>query len=571
MFRLIIANLFLLLTSVCFAADWPTGAFIVANDKIEIRVQVLEVSESSVEVTVSWSSNAELNLPQGSITTDFEFIKTNIARLTATTDPLEYFQLKLDSDGEVVFSYSSQNRPELNTTGYLKPDHQELLSFNEYTVVQAREDIPELSTWTEYLNNDIWPFWSGDTARQFVTYRCNNGELPRLDALCPELNTGWIREGLGRDYTRMVSRQTYAYGVIFHLTGEPKALERMEQGVDILLSRINDDGSVETLLEEDDSILTTGQHTSQDLAYVQVGLAMAFYLTGDKQLLNVITKVKKHIFSKYRNDDWGMLAWTLKDQRPGDSTRQELVAQLDQLNAYMLLVYPLLPEQMKVEWHADIEWLITVLLDKFYLPEQQRFAGQITNGKPNRPGERHNDFGHSVKSFWMILLAGELLDQPDWITIAEAGIDAIAKQAFRFHDRPEQYSTWANQSYSSGASWWGFAELTQASATMALRDEQFIRYLPESYRSWFGQYVDKELGGVWMHAGSGAKQHLWKNAYHETELALVASVTTALLKKQPFSLFYSDSQTQFQPYFYQADVQAVIPAGFGRKRVIFQP
>ncbi|EAR11430.1 hypothetical protein [Reinekea blandensis] len=569
--RIFLTLLVALSIPLTLADTWPTGHFVLETEALTVDVTILDVSDSDIHTQVSWSGSNELGLMAGSVTGHFTLTQPNEAHFQLSPTSGDVFMLKQTTFGELVFRFQSDARPELNTSGFLKPDQQAPLSFSTVSVDEARDALPPLSRWVDYLNDDIWPYWRSDEAARFVGTRCNDGSLPDLDTLCPELRPEWIRAGLDQNYIRMVSRQTYAYGVIFHLTGNTDALALMNEGVQRILQRINDDGSVVTHLQDGAPLYLDGQQTSQDIAYAQVGLAMAYYLTGDEDLLRSIDRIKQHLFSNYRNEHWNMLAWTLTDQQPGDAQQQELVAQLDQLNAYLLLMYPLLPEPMQRDWQVDIEWLVTVLLDSFHQPEQHRFAGQLVNGQANQPGERHNDYGHSVKSYWMILLAGERLNRPDWIETAETGIRHITEQAFRFHSRPEAFSTWAYQSYSRNSSWWEYAELTQASATMALRDDEFVRYLPEAYRGWFGQFVDPTWGGVWMGAGGGAKQHLWKNAYHETELALVAAITTAKLQKTPYSLFFAEEQTQFQPYFFDGEVQTVVPAGLGRQRVIFSP
>lgn len=46
------------------------------------------------------------------------------------------------------------------------------------------------------------------------------------------------------------------------------------------------------------------------------------------------------------------------------------------------------------------------------------------------PGTDHTDFGHSVKTFRMILKIGELLGKPFYIKFARPKIDRILKEAY---------------------------------------------------------------------------------------------------------------------------------------------
>jgi hypothetical protein len=248
-----------------------------------------------------------------------------------------------------------------------------------------------------------------------------------------------------------------------------------------------------------------------------------------------------------------MLAWTLEDQLPGDSQNKELVAQLDQLNAYMLLLYPHLPADMKTEWEKDIRLMVDILLNKFHIKDSNRFAGQIENGQFNDPGDRHNDFGHSVKTYWMIYTAGKMLNDQNYIEIGRWGIDSILKQAIRFREEPMDASNWGNQVQSDGSSWWEFAELTQATATLMLDDADYARYLPDIYSYWLNNFVDKNYGGVWSGAGGGSKQHLWKNGYHEAEIGLVALITSQKAKNEPVDLYFKRNNGHFQPYLFNVE------------------
>src|SRR5512134_1840687 len=202
--------------------------------------------------------------------------------------------------------------------------------------------------WVSHLERDLVPFWTqpaalGDPVGEFPTFRCHDGRAWDAAAPCPELAEApeWIRAALGREYTRMRSRQTYFYGVAFHLLGDERYLELARAGALRIAARVDDEGSVPSWLEAGRPEPAAGERTTQDLAYAQLGLAMYWYLTRDPAVLDALVRVERHVFETYWRDDWGMLAWTREGPESG---HQELVAQLDQVNAYLLLVSPLLPE-----------------------------------------------------------------------------------------------------------------------------------------------------------------------------------------------------------------------------------
>ena len=101
-------------------------------------------------------------------------------------------------------------------------------STNTFKVVDVKSIIsalPKGDRWIKHVNEDLLKFWNmktaiGDPVGNFPTYRCNDGSLYSKENPCPELKNadpGIVK--LDREYTRAKSRQVYAYGIAFHLTG----------------------------------------------------------------------------------------------------------------------------------------------------------------------------------------------------------------------------------------------------------------------------------------------------------------------------------------------------------------
>src|SRR5204863_2537150 len=95
----------------------------------------------------------------------------------------------------------------------------------------AAGELPSLDRWRRHVTDELLPFWVtpdalGTPVGNFPTFRCNDGTAVRPDAPCPEMTDlpPWIASEVGRDYTRMKSRQTYLYGVAYHLTGDERYL-----------------------------------------------------------------------------------------------------------------------------------------------------------------------------------------------------------------------------------------------------------------------------------------------------------------------------------------------------------
>ena len=109
----------------------------------------------------------------------------------------------------------------------------------------------------------------------------------------------------------------------------------------------------------------------------------------------------------------------------------ELVAQLDQLNAYMVLLTPLLPAKEQQRWSDQMGWLSTAIVRDFYYPQEQRFFGYIHDDSGRAADARHADFGHTIKSFWMLYLVARQRNDILLQQFAEGGIYNILKRAYR--------------------------------------------------------------------------------------------------------------------------------------------
>ena len=433
--------------------------------------------------------------------------------------------------------------------------------------------LPSGEAWLTHFREDLLPFWNmpeawGEPRGNFPTFRCNDGKLFTATNQCPELAhaPAWIKENAGREFVRMKSRQTYFYGVTYHLTGDPKMLELARDGVRYIRSRALDkeSGSAVSYWEGGKAEPPVLQRTSQDLAYAQVGLAMYYYLTRDEDVLKDILRLKDHIFSKYWNAQWGMLMWVAKDEKHGEDTRKELVAQLDQINAYMLLLTPILPEPYQAQWKKDLVRLAYVMIEQYFAPEQHLFWGTIHRAQDKHLGSRHTDFGHTAKALWMIDRIGTLAGDRSLVDFAKSEAAEVLRRAYipssgSWGSRPQD-----GGGLDQGKEWWIYAELDELAATLALSDPAFGRHLPHTYDYWLKYLVDHNQHEVWgwvsgsdNKPSSGPKIHQWKNGYHSAEHALVAYLTTQALQGKPVTLYYAFATPTVgtRPYFFSGKVQ----------------
>jgi hypothetical protein len=302
-------------------------------------------------------------------------------------------------------------------------------------------------------------------------------------------------------------------------------------------------------------------------------MAMYYYLTRDPDVLKDILAVKRHIFESYWDADWGMLRFAV--QGP-ERERKELVAQLDQVNAYLLLLAPILEEPQRTEWQADLGRLAKVMRERYFAPDQHMYQGTLDTPDSRKPGARHNDFGHTAKALLMTERIGRQLGDDGLVEFATREAAQVLSRA----QLPD--GTWSSRplpnGVDAGKEWWILAELDQLSSTLALADPSYARYLPRAYAFWLRSMVDHRGHEVWGFVGKDGKPapqlkiHLWKSGYHSAEHALVLYLTTKALKGERATLYYAFTGRQevIRPYLFAGEVEEAktspLPGFPGRER-----
>lgn len=469
--------------------------------------------------------------------------------------------------------------------------------------------LPNSERWIEHLRKDLMPFWDTLTALggdnnngMFPSCRCNDGSIPEKGVFdCEEYKKythGTENAALVTSdslYTRAHARQIFAYGVGFHMTGEVKYLDYMKAGVDYMRNNAIDRtnrGAAPILNTK------TGEwgpkkdfRTSQDMAYALSGIGFYYYLTRDKAVLDDIVSIKNYIFDAYYDEEIGMLKWVLANDGENNPDQLELVAQLDQIYAYMIWLTPALPDSLQSAWKKDLKDVAGIMIDNFYSIKYGFFWGALTDNKflpdsiqkENRIGAGdvtslkhsvrglgtpHTDFGHSVKTFWLIYQIGKLTKEPYLTTFAADKIARLLDVAY-----VPATGSWARRFDQNGLldrnkEWWGLAILDQTTSTLSLRDPSYARYLVTTYEDWFTNLVDHKNHGIWHLVSennepdlSYPKQHTWKNAFHSFEHCLVAYITTGELKENSVKLYYAFDREmerkRIQPYLFMGKITGI--------------
>jgi mannose/cellobiose epimerase-like protein (N-acyl-D-glucosamine 2-epimerase family) len=471
------------------------------------------------------------------------------------------------------------------TTGQAVDDYRaRIQSIDTSTAFEGRPDVsllPTGSEWVMHLRNDLLPYWTSPAALgtpigNFPTFRADDGSVidpknPPKEVRNIDKSETWLLNRMGRQYTRAVSRQVYALCVAYHLTGDETYLRYARAGIEYMRSALTDDNGILYSWIENGvpGPRNPRQRISQDLAYSMMGPAMYYYVTRDKAVLDVLLRTERFVFGNYR--DGNGLRWINEkfvDMEETHLTSQkELVAQLDQVNGYMLLMTTVLQGEEKEKRRKEMVMLAETMKDDYYSAEFNQFWGRIDNPEYKKLGMPHVDFGHTIKTLWMLYEIGERFGETDLRDFALAHMPQVFAEAYS-----RDYGTWIEKKLEGGKLgtdriWWLHDELDQVAATLSLTDRSYIRYLIPTYRYWFFEFVDQQNKEVW-HGLTGEpgkpakpmflKGHLWKSGFHSFEHSLVGYITCQAVRGEPVRLYYAFEQepspNTIQPYFFSGKI-----------------
>jgi mannose/cellobiose epimerase-like protein (N-acyl-D-glucosamine 2-epimerase family) len=439
---------------------------------------------------------------------------------------------------------------------------------------QQSQDPLAPTTWVDHLNNELLPFWSHPDALgrdgDFPAIRCDDGTAVNWQRPCREIATNaWLMQRPRNVVAQ--SRQVYAYGVAFHMTGDRKYLDWMKLGLDYLRRDVVDRKNGGIATNQDARTGVWGPkpewRNPQELAYGLVGFSFYYYLTRDPAVLDDIVAIKRYIFDKYFDNDAQVMKWLQADNGAEKAADRRLVATLDQMNAYLVLLTPILPEPYQSEWKADLTRLSIVLIEKFYNWDENLFYLTSNTAADRDPAKSATDFGHTIKAMWMIRWTGIVTENPEFVWFAETYGRQVLARAYQPGNGSWASGVAAGGKVDINKSWWIVAELDQFAATLSLQDPELASlYLKQTYVYWREYLVDKQYAEVWTTvdgvtnkplANDQPKQWPWKNGYHSLEHALVAYITTSANAAQPVRLYFAHEPVDVRPYFFQAAKQTV--------------
>lgn len=449
----------------------------------------------------------------------------------------------------------------------------------------TRGPLPE--EWVAHLQNDLLPFYSvpaalGDPIGEFPSTRCDDGSLLDFKKPCaPIAGNSYLMTP--NWYLVPMSRQVYGYGVAFHMTGDPRYLAVMKLGVDTIRRRFIDRASGGMYLQMDLNTKQWGPDAAfrdpQQLGYGLLGLSFYYYLTRDSAVLADIMTIQRYIWSKYWNPTLGSMQWLLRSNGSTAFDQLQLTACLDQMNTYLVLLTPIVPEPYRGELREEMRTLVRAMISVFYNPAANLYFTSATRPADTDLQRTGTDNGHTGKALWMSRFEGLMDGDPNLVAWAEASARRHLARSWIDSD-----GSWAAGVVAGGAldrnkNWWVYSELDQLAGTLAIEDPAAAANLARSARYWFTYFVDKQYGDVWngVDFGTNAPQKSypkawqWKSAYHAFEHALVGYIAGSRLHGTPLVLYYAfaaDTPAEaVSPYYLRGRLERVEALGEGVRKV----
>lgn len=435
----------------------------------------------------------------------------------------------------------------------------------------------ESASWQAHLREDLLPYWTMDAAKgspagNFPTYRGMDGSLGTKDSRKP----------------RMMGRQIYTYSIGYLLTGDESLLELARKGDRFLLDHAQDKvrGGWFADLDASGNPLGDNDKLAQDMSYVAMGPAAYFFVTGDAEAEKAVLATRDLLFDPAHYWDAangrikdGMNAALTAEAYMGQQGSWELVAQLDPVTAFLLLVQPVLSDPARqAQTLGDLRALGVRIRDSFW--KDGIFWG--ATGSVGQYGSNHTDFGHMLKAYWALLQIDKRLpDRPFGDFLAQRARATLTLA----YDAPN--GRWAKRPMSPntvqyGSDWWAYAESDQLAATVALHDPSWIATVAATAPHFRSDFVDRTRAarelvpsvrrdGSWAWGwgdGDTAKCNEWKNGFHGAEHALVMNLFGHWLEGTPAPLYFAFPTEKVaamaanaRPYNFQGRVAAVEDLG----------
>lgn len=412
----------------------------------------------------------------------------------------------------------------------------------------AAADQPDPTRWLTHLNDDLLPFWTspeavGDPEGRFPGWRCADGSLPVAGTACGGISVN--RSGQTFRSVVAQSRQTYSYGIAFHLTGNTTYLDLAQAGSDRLFDEfLNTDTNLfnERIFDSDGRVTPANSQPYNGVrqAYGLIGPTLLYYLTGDAELGTRIVGVSKEIQKQFAVGETG----GYRRSSTSAEVSPRLVDHLDQLNAYQVMLAQQGPVAERADLVQSAARTARYIIDNFSDP----VTGILKQNSEDPAGTLNGaSLGLSAKAVWFIDQIGKLTDDPGLSRFAQTSAKRLLGVA-----QNEEADTWYTNYDENGeptgtAIWWEHAELSQYLGSLAIEDARYREAVDAANAFWFESFVDEGFGGIFPEVDfltgdgllSGPKHWEFQAGFHSFEHAFVSFLAEAGRSGSTVDLYFA--------------------------------
>jgi mannose/cellobiose epimerase-like protein (N-acyl-D-glucosamine 2-epimerase family) len=404
---------------------------------------------------------------------------------------------------------------------------------------QENKNVLDGNFWKEQALTDIIPYW---TQHSIDTV---NG------AFITNLNSAWNQFGDTDKYPSMISRHVFSYSVAYLFTGEEKYLKIASGAVDFLLKHAWDKeygGWYDKLDKKGNPVDSTKGSFIQ--FYTNTGLAMYYFVTHDKEVLQYIEKSNEIAETKRRDSINGGFFNLLNRDLSVKSYDKSFSSEVVPVSSYMLYLY-LATRNDKYLHQA--ERIMNTVLEKMKDPESNWILESFDkdwNYKTRTDNfENEINIGHNQEVVWMFyrlyLLTGkkEYLDSTDIITgniykwgSGENGVwyTAVGRLDPVLH---VDFSYWWIQAYGN---------MFDLFLYRITNDKQYLDHFKKGADFWNKYFIDKKYGdtyvGVFLDGNikDNNKAGKYKTSYHSMEYCLLNYLYLDLwVNNKPVKLYFN--------------------------------
>ncbi len=411
-------------------------------------------------------------------------------------------------------------------------------------------NIFEGNFWKNQALTDIFPYW--------IKYSIDTVD----GAFITHLDRSWNQISGTEKYPSMISRHIFSYSVAYLFTGEEKYLKIASDVVDFLLKYAWDEeygGWYDKLDKKGNPVDTTKSSFIQ--FYTNTGLAMYYFITHDKEVLEYIEKSNKIAETKRWDSINGGYFNLLNRDLSVKSYDKSFSSEVVPVSSYLLYLYLATRDD---KYLHQAEKIMNVVLEKMQDPESKWILESFDkdwNYKTRTDNlENEINIGHNQEVVWMFYRLYLLTGKNEYLDKAKIITEKIYK--WGFCDNGAWYTGVGrtNPSLHTDFSYWwiqAYGNMFDLFLYKNTGDEKYLDHFKKGADFWNKYFIDNKYGdtytGVYLDGTikDGTKAGKYKTSYHTMEYCLLTYLYLDLwVNNKSVELYYCIQSTEENEKFY---------------------